>query len=71
VKIGLKRSVYGFLLVAGIALALRALLPTYTSVPSVWVMVSVTLFAAGMAYLMSYTAVLKAAQPAVGQTASA
>ena len=58
-KVGLTRSVYGFLLVVAIALLLRVLLPTYTAVPSTWVVVLVALFAAGIAYLMSYTAVLK------------
>jgi hypothetical protein len=63
-KIGLTRSAYGFLLVLAIALLLRVLLPTYTAVPPAWVVVLVALFAAGIAYLMSYTAVLKSA----GQT---
>jgi len=58
-KVGLTRSLYGFLLVLAIALILRVLLPTYTAVPSAWVVVLVALFAAGIAYLMSYTAVLK------------
>ncbi len=58
-KIGLIRSVFAFFAVVVIALVLRALLPTYTTVPSTWVMVLVALFAAGIAYLMSYTAVLK------------
>jgi hypothetical protein len=61
-KVGLTRSVYGLLLVLAIALVLRALLPTYTSVPSTWVTVLVGLFAAGIAYLMSYTAVMRVAQ---------
>jgi hypothetical protein len=64
VKVGLTRSVYGFLLVLAIALVLRALLPTYTAIPSIWVVVLVALFAAGIAYLMSYTAVLRTAQGA-------
>jgi ABC-type multidrug transport system permease subunit len=62
-KVGLTRSVYGFLLVLAIALLLRVLLPTYTTVPSTWVVVLVALFAAGIAYLMSYTLVLKTARP--------
>lgn len=61
-KIGLTRSVYGLLLVLIIALVLRALLPTYTTVPSTWVMVLVALFAAVIAYLMSYTAVMRVAR---------
>lgn len=61
-KISLTRSVYGLLLVLGIALILRALLPAYTSVPSTWVVVLVALFAAGIAYLMSYTAVMRVAR---------
>jgi prepilin signal peptidase PulO-like enzyme (type II secretory pathway) len=58
-KVGLTRSVYGFLLVLAIALLLRVLLPTYTTVPSTWVVVLVALFGAGIAYLMSYRVVLK------------
>lgn len=42
-----------------IALVLHALPPTYTTVPSAWGPVLVALFAAGVAYMMSYTAVLK------------
>jgi len=61
-KISLTRSVYGLLLVLAIALILRALLPTYTSVPSTWVVLLVALFAAGIAYLMSYTAVMRVAR---------
>jgi len=61
-KIGLTRSVYGLLLVLAIALVLRALLPTYTSVSSTSVVMLVALFAAGIAYLMSFTAVMRVAQ---------
>jgi hypothetical protein len=60
--IGLTRSAYGLVLVLSIAVILRALLPTYTSVPSAWVTVLVALFAAGIAYLMSYTAVMRVAR---------
>ena len=70
-KVGLTRAVYGFLLVLAIALLLRALLPTYTAIPSAWVTVLVAVFAAAIAYVMSYTAVLKTAQPAAGRAASA
>jgi hypothetical protein len=62
-KVGLTRSVYAFLVVLAIALLLRALLPTYTAIPSTWVTALVALFAAGIAYLMSYTVVLKTARP--------
>jgi hypothetical protein len=57
--IGLTRSIYATLFVLAIALVLRALLPTYTAVSTVWVKVFVTLFAAAIAYVMSYRAVLK------------
>ena len=60
-KIGLTRSLYGFLLVLAIALLLRVLLPTYTTIPSVWVVVLVALFAAVIAYVMAYTVILKMA----------
>jgi hypothetical protein len=70
-KVGLTRSVYGFLLVLGIALILRAILPTYTVIPSAWVVALVALFASGIAYLMSYTAVLKTARPVDKQADSA
>jgi ABC-type multidrug transport system permease subunit len=63
-KVGLTRSVYGILLVLAIALVLRAFVPTYTAIPPTWVVVLVALFAAGIAYLMSYTVVLKTARPA-------
>jgi hypothetical protein len=45
-------------------LALSVLLPAYTVMPSVWIVVLVALFAAGMAYLMAYAAVLKTTRPA-------
>jgi hypothetical protein len=70
-KVGLTRSVYGFLLVLAIALVLRVLLPTYTAIPSRWVIVLVALFAAGIAYLMSYTVVLKTAPQAGDRAAPA
>jgi len=70
-EVGLTRSVYGFLLVLGIALALRVLAPTYTVIPTAWVVALVALFAAGIAYLMSYTVVLKTARPGGERTASA
>jgi hypothetical protein len=70
-KLGLTRSVYGFVLVLAIALLLRVLLPTYTAVPSTWVVVLVALFAAGIAYLMSYTVVLKTARQADDRVAPA
>jgi ABC-type multidrug transport system permease subunit len=73
-KLASKRAARGAIvagLVNAIALVLRALLPTYTAVPSTWVMVLVALLAAGIAYLMSYTVVLKTACPAGERTASA
>jgi len=70
-KIGLMRSLYGFLVVVGIALVLRVLLPTYTSVPPVWVIGVVALFAGGIAYVMAYTAVLRIAQQVEDQVAKA
>jgi len=70
-KVGLTRSVYGFLLVLAIALLLRVLLPTYTVVPATWIVVLVALFAAGIAYLMSYTIVLKTTRQAGNRAAPA
>jgi len=39
------------------------LLPAYTTIPAVWIVVLVALFAAGIVYLMAYTVVLKTARP--------
>ena len=58
-RVGLTRSVYGFLLVLTIALVLRVLLPSYTAIATTWVIAIVGLFAAVIAYVMSYTVVLK------------
>jgi hypothetical protein len=58
--LALKRAAYGFLLVMAIALVLRVLLPKYTTVPSGEVTLLVALFAGAMAFIMSYTAVMKA-----------
>jgi len=69
-KVGLTRSIYALLLVLAIALILRLLLPTYTTLPSAWVMVLVTLFAAVLAYVMCHTAVLRTAR-ALGAAPSA
>ena len=62
-EVGLTRSVYGFLLVLAVALILRVLLPSYTAIPTTWVVALVALFAAGIAYLMSFTVVLKTGLP--------
>jgi hypothetical protein len=50
---------------------LRALLPNYTAAPVNRVVGVVALFAAGIPYLMSYTAVLKTASPPGNRTTSA
>lgn len=70
-KVGLTRSVYGFLLVLAIAALLRVLLPTYTAAPATWVIVLVALFAAGIAYIMSYSVVSKSARQVGDQAAPA
>jgi len=59
-RLALKRAAYGFGLVLGIALVLRLLLPKYSVVSAGWVTLLVALFAAAIAFLMSYTAVIKA-----------
>jgi len=59
-KLALKRAAYGFGLVLGIALILRLVLPKFSAVPAGWVTLLVAVFAAAVAFLMSYTAVIRA-----------
>ena len=59
-KLSLKRAVYGFLLVLAIIVVLRLLLPKYSFVSPGVATLFVTLFAAAIAFVMSYTAGIRA-----------